>query len=417
MIIKKIVFKNFKSFSSDVAKQNLDKLNILTLIYGDNNSGKSNILKFIDVLFKRKVELDEPMFVSGQTISRPNEISPFWKGKIKNDAFLFHNNERTLDIEFQVMLEFRTTEIKQLDNYEVLKGDLDINDKSFEILIQGDIKSLVDPYDSEISVRSVLLNGKKIYSYFEGAPIYFEGAKGTSLKNNSVSFENLMGLLNNCVLFLDHYRFLNNENEITSKTFLTPSNFKNWLHNLTLDPLSYSKYAKFIEFIKANSISGNSGKVLNNFEATYARKDDEIDIFLKNGDERFPIANFGTGIMQILLLLSMIFETNAKIVLIEELELNLSPKSQQELLAILGKLIQSQMIDQVIFTSHSDTLINTKGLSVYEVLLSDTGVSEVSHKATPTPAFFNRNAQIDIQIDALTRNYGTGNKAKPDGWD
>ena len=406
MIIKKLAFKNFKSFSSDVKNQNLDKLDILTLIYGENNSGKSNVLKFISVLFKRKIELDGGFVVSGQTLAKPTDSAPFWKGRISNDAFLFHKNNRSLNIGFEVILAFNLDEIAMLENAKTIIKDLALTGKSFDLELKGHIKSLVDPYDSEIILESVFLNKKEVYFITAGAaPRYFNSVTG-SLKGDSVTFENLMGLLSESVLFLDHNRFLNSENETNSETNLTPNNFKNWLHNLTLDPLKYSKYLEFLQFIKANSISGTSGQVLSQFDPTYSRKDSEIDIFLKSNSERLPISSFGTGIMQILLVLSMIYETNAKIILIEELELNLSPNSQQELLRILGTLITSKKIDQVIVTSHSDILAKTTGLSVYEVQLSATGVSKALFKIKPTAAFFARKSAIDKQMASVSRIYG-----------
>lgn len=405
MIIKKLAFKNFKSFSDDFRNQDLGKLDILTLIYGENNSGKSNILKFIDLIFKRKIELEDSLLVSGQNLSRPSDRSPFWKGRITKDAFLFHKNDRSKNIEFKILVGFNISEISKLENSASLLNELDVTGKSFDLKISGNIKSLVDPYDSEITLDSVYLNKKEIYSFSSRSNKYFQGVKGNSLKDDSILFENLMGLLNDSVLFLNHNRFLNNERENNSIT-LSPNNFKNWLHNLTLDSVKYSKYTDFLDFIKSKNISGNSGQVLSQFDPTYARKGEEFDVFLKSNFERLPLNSFGTGIMQILLILAMIYETNAKIILIEELELNLSPKTQQELLQILGNLISSKKIDQVIFTSHSNILSETNGLSVYEVIYSNVGISKINFKATPNAKFYARIKSIDQQMASVVRQCG-----------
>jgi energy-coupling factor transporter ATP-binding protein EcfA2 len=407
MIIKELLFKNFKSFSNESKKQNFDKLDILSLIYGENNSGKSNVLKFINLLFKRKLDLQDTLLVSGQALSLPANSSPFWSGRISNDAHIFHKNNRTEDIEFEVLLAFNVSEISSLSNSKVILKDLGVVGKVYDLEIKGNIRSLVNAYDSEIILNSVFLNEKEIYSFKAGMPRYFQGTPAKSvLRTDSTSFENLMGLLNDCVLLLDYNRFLNQEDENSSATKLTPSSFKNWLHNLTLDPLKYSRYDEFLKFVKANSISGNCGKVLHEFDPRYGRKDKEIDVFLKTNSERLPINSFGTGIIQVLLLLSMIFETNSKIILIEELELNLSPKTQQEVLNILGNLIRNKVIDQVIFTSHSDMLCNTTGLSVYEVQLSSSGVSQVTFKKSPSVDFFKRDAEIDKQTASVVRDCG-----------
>ncbi len=405
MILKNLNFTNFKSFSSEIKNQKLDKLDILTLIYGENNSGKSNLLKFISILFKGKLELDNTVLVSGQSLSRPSDKTPFWKGRITNDAFLFHKNDRSKNISFEATLAFKLEEISNLENSKLFIRELGILGKSFDVEIKGFIRSLSDPYDSEIILESVVINKKKVYEIKDGAPVFFQSSTG-SLKNDSITFENLMGLLSDCVLFLDHNRFLNSENENSIDTPLTPNNFKNWLHNLTLDPLKYSKYLKFVAFIKANSIPGNTGKVLAEFEPTYSRKGSEIDILLKSNSERLPIGSFGTGIMQILLILALIFETKSKIVLIEELELNLSPSTQQDLLKILGSLVEKKYIDQVIVTSHSGILSNTSSLAVYEVSLSDTGVSKIIYKEKAAVKFFARKSATDKQMSSTLRKYG-----------
>src|SRR5687768_7958790 len=102
MNIKKIVFKNFKSFGENEGNQTLQDFDLLNLIYGENNSGKSNILKFIDLIFSRKYELDEPFDVEGETLAKPGGKTSFYKGKIVDDAFLFHKNNRSLEIKFNV---------------------------------------------------------------------------------------------------------------------------------------------------------------------------------------------------------------------------------------------------------------------------------------------------------------------------
>ena len=135
------------------------------------------------------------------------------------------------------------------------------------------------------------------------------------------------------------------------------------------------------------------------------RKMGKLQVLLKTNSERLPINSFGTGVMQILLLLSTIFETNSRIVLIEELELNLSPKVQQELLKLLTNIIGNKKIDQVIFTSHSDILGKAEGLSVFKVQMTN-GVSGVQHLENAEEEFYQEVPQIRQEISVALRKYG-----------
>jgi hypothetical protein len=51
-------------------------------------------------------------------------------------------------------------------------------------------------------------------------------------------------------------------------------------------------------------------------------------------------------------------------------------------------------------------LCNTTGLSVYEVQLSSSGVSQVTFKKSPSVDFFKRDAEIDKQTASVVRDCG-----------
>jgi AAA15 family ATPase/GTPase len=102
-----------------------------------------------------------------------------------------------------------------------------------------------------------------------------------------------------------------------------------------------------------------------------------IEVMFKIGKERYPLSSFGTGIQQLLFILASLFNSKAKIVLIEELELNLSPRYQSELFKILGALITDGKIDQVFFTTHSSYFDHRTDFGIYEVGVDNTGSTKV----------------------------------------
>ena len=72
-------------------------------------------------------------------------------------------------------------------------------------------------------------------------------------------------------------------------------------------------------------------------------------------DLSLPIGRRGSGVQQILTILSYITQANSPIVGIEELEINLSPKTQKLVVTSLLELINSRssVVRQIIFTTHS----------------------------------------------------------------
>jgi energy-coupling factor transporter ATP-binding protein EcfA2 len=74
-----------------------------------------------------------------------------------------------------------------------------------------------------------------------------------------------------------------------------------------------------------------------------------------------PVEHRGTGFEQLLHILSRVELTGARVLAIDELESSLSPNSQRELWRVLGRLIHSGAIDQVLVTSHSPVFLDGDG--------------------------------------------------------
>ena len=128
---------------------------------------------------------------------------------------------------------------------------------------------------------------------------------------------------------------------------------------------------------------------MSELDLSFSINGNELEIMLNNGSERLPIDSFGTGVSQLLYLLTQLFFTNSRIILIEELELNLSNKTQREFFKVLRELINKKVIDQVFFTTHSKAFNFRNDFSVYEVDISNNGVSSVKHMTNgPRKNFF-----------------------------
>lgn len=395
MIIKEINFQNFKSFgTTDTGK--IEGLSPINLIFGNNSSGKSNILKFLNLLFKGKL-LREAIEVEGAATIREIQGS-FYEGTIIGEPYIYHKNKRNIPIKFEISIEVDKKELGQsgLSTYDIFIKEFFKKNNSVIVRIEGIIESSGDPYTSTIKLNEVKIAQQSIYEDTGKSKDYFRGIK--DLDGEAQVYRDFMGIFNSMIFFLDKDRFLVAESENVNIKELFPSTLKNWIHNLSLDAINYKKYEDFIEFVRKYGRL----EVLQTFSPTFSKDGQgRIDFLISNGSERLPINNFGTGVQQLLLILAMIFETKSKIILVEELELNLSPESQQLLLLILTQLINDKKIDQIILTSHSETLASTANIRTYEITMAD-GISCVKivlkNDGKLKTNFFQRNKEIDDQM-------------------
>lgn len=396
MKIKKIKIENFLSFSGATVNQ----LSNFNMFYGYNNSGKSNLLKFIELLFSRKT-------ASEIQSSDRKSTGIFWDGVIENCPFIFRNNNRDDDIKFEIFFEILKVEIKA-NNEETYNNLLPLyynnNHRYVTLHLKGKIKSISDS-NADLKLTQVLLNKKIIYSVKVETPRYFESVpeKSKVRTNGYQYFLQLMSLLDDCVLFLNNDRFFKSEqiNKELRVDELSANNFKSWLYNLYMNPQTYSIFKDLLDFIKTFRITHRSTTLKNceynsplkNMDVGFAEFANELEIMLENPlNRRLPLSNYGTGIQQLLYIITKIFVTHAKIILIEEIELNLSPIYQRELLRNFKRLQEDSKLDQILFTTHSKYFNFRNDFSIYEVTIKDNGVSDIDKiKAFPNNFFNVRN--------------------------
>ncbi len=114
---------------------------------------------------------------------------------------------------------------------------------------------------------------------------------------------------------------------------------------------------------------------------------DKTDILIEDSTGReLMLERLGTGVQQTLILLSQIadrvYTRKAKIFGIEELELNLSPNMQREVLKVLTTMASSpddSGFSQVLLTSHSPYLCNRELTELYAVSIDNTSGTQVKH--------------------------------------
>ncbi len=94
MNIKKFHIENLWSLKN-IKINEFDKT---TILYGENNAGKSNILNALHLIFARK-----PKLVSGDSLLR--KIENFYEGVVLNSQNTYFNNNTSADIKFMVEID------------------------------------------------------------------------------------------------------------------------------------------------------------------------------------------------------------------------------------------------------------------------------------------------------------------------
>lgn len=401
MKITNLTVKNFKSFgtSTNPIDDQINGLNSINMIYGLNNSGKSNLLKFINLIFQPKTS-QAGITVEGERMQTGEDIA-FWKGPIINSPYIFHKNNREVPVEFEFNLKVTHQEIQKFgfSQFGDLRPLLSRTHDYASFSFKGQIRKVDDFDTAEMHMLEVSVNSKVIYSLDEtGRSVFFEAVtQNNSLKGDAIAFSNLMAVFSNAALFLDNNRYLGGEVLSHGEIELSPGKFKNWFYHLYLNPKRHKIFEQLGAFIKKYKIApsevnaddavfsaAEKNSPFHPFNPEFALlEDNNIEVMFKRGKERLPLSSFGTGVQQILYILTTLFSTNSRIILIEELELNLSPRYQKELFKILWALIDDGQIDQVFFTTHSSYFDHRTDFSIYEVAISSLGVSRVT-KSTKT---------------------------------
>jgi predicted ATPase len=314
----------------------------------------------------------------------------FWDKSIINQPFIFRKeNGQFLDVKFGISIEIGMEYMKsQVSSFDQILNEYPSSKaNTVEIEFKGSIEQL-GIYQAQQKLESVLLNNSLIYEIDEiGTPLTFPNKEELSYND----FESLMTVFNDCVMLLDNDRYFTNEQQAITQGELNPKTFKNHVFDLYLSHLREEDFLELNRFLKSFAINSSDAvfqnneksSPFNNFKFEFVRYGSEIEVMLSNDFGRLPISSFGTGVQQVIYILTKIFLSSKKIVLIEEIELNLSPKYQTELVSFLKeKIISSGIITQAFFTTHSPIMCFKTDFRTLQARIDNSGVSSIK-KLTP----------------------------------
>lgn len=365
MKVNKFSIKNYRSLK-DIAINEFDST---TIFYGDNNAGKSNILNALELLFKRKQTLHEGNLTEAQN---------FYLGNIPDSKNNFYNNDTKTPITFSVEIQVDISELNISDNISKIfakKG-------AYTFTFSGKISFIEGAGDySEIKFEEISAGAIIIYSNRDKVD-FFPSLKQVDIPTLAASFNKLINVFNDCVHIVSSDRDMHEASVMDENvSVLSPKTFKNFLQNLYLSPQGFPLFEEINEVFSNPPFSYGT--------ISFSKEpDSKLELMIKEGDFRLPIKHLGSGVLQSLYIIASIIYSKSKIVCIEELEQNLSPRKQYEILRKIQSMIgdDRRSLNQLIISSHSAVYAKPK-LGVIYFLVKENGkttIKSVTKRATKT---------------------------------
>ena len=367
-MIEAINFRNIPEFeyvNQDGTKLDfLYGLNRINLFIGENNSGKSRLLRYmyrdlVTILGKYQYEKN---------------------GHAINDYFrsiniLLNRLEREM---ICPKYEIDINHIEEICKCYSYSFNLDTNQLSSESkrnleILKSNINGLFD------YLYKMESNGRKII-FRDDKPIYIPVLRGIEEYDNYFSTKS-SPILENMSMTLEQrnelQKYKSNSKKIyTNKTckayglgeeyvFTGENLYDDFVGNLLAGESSRKFVHNFQKFISENIYEGKT------FEIIPHQKDEYLYVKIDNSVER-PLYNLGDGVKQLITLLYKIYQykNQEKVFVIEEPEINLHPGLQRKFLQLLQ--LSEFNKHQYFISTHSNHLIDSvfdyEGISIYKFI-------------------------------------------------
>jgi len=347
--VDSLALAGYRSFGKEI--QRFEKFNKINLFIGQNNSGKSNILRFIHEKYpstpNKVIKLDaldkhltsNTKFNFGVSISADKDKDGNYVGLEYIDFRSLPILPKSLDLIYQVLKEkalldktddswfiFDQESILVPDNWKEAFSIL--NDRDLSSVwrnITGSSRGGRDQHWYPETLRRITPQYKKIYSVLIPA-IRQIGSKGSVSEDFSGEgiIERLVKLQNPDV---------HNQND-------------------------RKKFDKINSFLR--NVTGNE-------TAEIEIPHDRDTILVHMDDKTLPLESMGTGIHEVIILASASTILENFVICMEEPELHLNPILQKKLVRYLSESTNNQYF----ITTHSAALMDTPNAEVYQVSLID----------------------------------------------
>jgi predicted ATPase len=302
-MLTKIRINRFKNLEEVTLE--LDKLNVLI---GSNNSGKSSILQAIQF----SVSAAQTSAIYGKSWKKG-----VFSTSVLQEQLIYAPLRDTYSLAYKQLLSEKKDNAIQVEFEREIGGN---NTRSTILVRKGRNKNLF------INIENKDL-GEELQNIDNPFSIYVPGLAGISHSeeyktpaivrkaaargDSNKVFRNVLHLLKQSSENWDRFK----------------SDFKTLFPNLEID----------IEF--------------------NPERDDFIEVLFTDNNQKLPIDLAGTGVLQILQILSYVNFYNPKILLLDEPDSHLHPDNQRELAKILIKLVENRNL-QIMLTTHSRHLLD-----------------------------------------------------------
>lgn len=294
MHIHQFSVKNYRSLK-DVS---VGDLSSAVIFYGENDTGKSNLLSFLEIVFKQKYT-EEITEAPGEKFSQ-RKPSGFWRGQIDNFSNNFYLNNLK-PIIFTVLMKIERSEL--LVQKRLPKKFISILPTSHQedvLQIEGKIVSISEDR-ADMSLTAANFNQKVFYSETKTGPAFLQDEvfNSLSLAEKTDVFNTVFNMLDNAVLRIPPDRFLSQELEEPrdKKVVLSAKSLKNWLFQSVHDQNAEKTIREIIR--QFNSKPFNHGNV-----SIVRVGNNEIEAFVEGKKGlKLPIGRRGSGVQQILTIL------------------------------------------------------------------------------------------------------------------
>lgn len=366
MRVTEFAITNFRSLK-DFGVAGLGPLNVL---YGENDVGKSNILAALQMIFSAKWRRTDGDYRSGR----------FHEGEVRHFGDNFSSNTQG-SITFNVHVALDDNEITsnlspagtRLDAPRLATAPLAISgviDKPRIVtpappsaFLPTRKKAPAKPPETIADFRVTLVKWHDIAVFDRDAegdnvlPGQAHGFFGIGPEKYTEFFNLLTEYLTDSFQLVPPTRFYGQERVRQADTFLRPGNFKNALLQWSQGLPDRGRIQTFRGIQRWFDSKPFSYGQISPFVIPLGPQDSMADIMVTREDRGLPIERYGTGVQQVLILLSYLLSDRKRRMLgVEEMELNLSPNTQDRTLDQFRTAMEDPafQLDQLFLTSHSE---------------------------------------------------------------
>lgn len=356
MIISYVQVQGFRS----LLNVSVEKFGPVNIFYGDNNTGKSNILAALETLFR--VERPE---------ARESAVAGFLHGEFSRfvDNFtLGTDGMPTPAIKIITRLELTESDLVKLPVFDAFIKKQRIYKKQPPQIIQLDASIVPTEQGKATKTLNVAtVNNVPLYVYTRGASgneMFFSGLPSLPVEERQSASEELISYLVNSFSVIRAERFLHEES-LSRETVaqISAEYFKNWVLNLSRSRGGdYQKLQRIVNWFDSDRF--HYGVIRPIVEI------DKVGLVVKDAEGRELIVDrLGNGVQQILVLLANLIDSKARLIGIEEVETNLSPELQYRVLEMFKEMVlnRERSIDQLFLTSHSMHLSRRNDVILFAV--------------------------------------------------